>query len=245
MLVCTVNEELLPIIDCRNRLLGMLDDDAYRALMPLLRRTRLAARTVVGARGAAAGAVYFPCSCVLSIVTLMRDGTMVETGAVGNEGFAGIDVLLGSESWGDTVICQVGGDCLWMARDDFCRAVAGDSGLRRATQRFLMAYLGLVAQSAACNRLHKVEERFARWMLMTRDRVGSDEFYLTQEFIAQMLGVHRPSVSTVASAFQQAGLIRYTRGRMTILDRAGLEQASCECYAVCARQIEAVLRPPA
>lgn len=222
----------------------MLDEDAYRALMPVLRRIRLAPKTVVGERGAPAGAVYFPCSCVLSVLTLMRDGTMVETGAVGSEGFVGLDVLLGSESWGDTVVCQVGGDCLWMTAEDFCRAVDNGGGLRRATLRFLAAYLGLVAQSAACNRLHKVEERFARWMLMTCDRVGGDAFYLTQEFIAQMLGVHRPSVSTVASAFQHAGLIRYSRGRMTILDRGGLERASCECYAVCVGQIEALLRPP-
>jgi CRP-like cAMP-binding protein len=240
-----VNQALLPIIDCPNRLLRMLDEDEYRALMPSLQRVRLTPRTVVGERGTPAGAVYFPCNCVLSVVTLMRDGTMVETGAVGSEGFAGMEVLLGSECWSDTVLCQIEGDCLWMKAADFCSAIGHRGGLRRATLRFLAAYLGLVAQSVACNRLHKVEERFARWMLMTCDRVGGDEFYLTQEFIAQMLGVHRPSVSAVASAFQQAGLIRYARGRVTILDRDGLERASCECYALRARQIEALLRPPA
>jgi CRP-like cAMP-binding protein len=240
-----VNKPFLPIIDCPNRLLRMLGEDEYRTLMPCLRRVRLSPRTLVGQRDGVAEGVYFPCSCVLSVLTSMVDGTVVETGTVGSEGFVGIDVLLGSARWSDTVVCQVGGDCLWLAADDFCRAVGRDTGLRRAVQRFVLAYLGMVTQSAACNRLHKVEERFARWMLMTCDRVGGDAFYLTQEFIAQMLGVHRPSVSTVASAFQQSGLIRYTRGRMTILDRAGLEQASCECYAVCARQIEALLRPPA
>jgi len=238
-----ISTGLLPTIDCPNRLLRMLDEEAYRALMPAMSRRRLHVGDVVGPRGEAASNVYFPCHGVLSVLTLMRDGTMVETGTIGNEGFAGIDVLLGCEYWTDTVFCQVEGDCLWMTAEAFHQAVAALPSLRRATQRFVAAYLSLVAQSAACNRLHKVEERFARWMLMTGDRVGGDGFYLTHEFISQMLGVHRASVSTVASAFQQAGLIRYTRGHVTLLDRPGLERASCECYEVCARQIEDLLRP--
>lgn len=221
----------------------MLDEAAYRDLLPRLQRVRLARGEVVCERGGAMSAVYFPCSCVLSMVTLMRDGTTVETGTIGREGFAGIDVLLDAGPALNTVFCQVEGDCLCMPLDAFRATMAEAGGLRRAVQRFVLAYLGLVAQSAACNRVHKVEERFARWMLMTADRVGSDTFYLTQEFIAQMLGVHRPSVSTVASAFQHDGLIRYTRGQVTILDRPGLERASCECYAVCTQQVETLLQP--
>jgi len=241
----TVSTELLPTIDCSNRLLRMLGEDEYRVLMPGMTRLRLRPGDIVCQCGTSATRVFFPCDGVLSVVTLMRDGTTVETGTVGNEGFVGIDVLLGCEDWTDTVMCQVEGDCLCMPAAAFRQAALGDTGLRRSTQRFLVTYLSLVAQSVACNRLHKVEERFARWMLMTCDRVGGEDFYLTQEFISHMLGVHRPSVSTVASAFQQAGLIRYTRGRVTILDRPALERASCECYAVCASQIEQLLQPPA
>jgi CRP-like cAMP-binding protein len=237
--------ELLPIIDCSNRILRLLGEDEYRALMPALRRTRLPLRQVVCARGETASLVYFPCDCLLSVQALMQDGTAVETATIGNEGFAGIDVLLGMRHWSGTVVCQVEGDCLCMEADLFREAIRGDTGLRRAAQRFVAAYLGLVSQSVACNRLHRVEERFARWMLMTSDRVRSDSFYLTQEFIARMLGVRRPSVSTVASAFQQDGMIRYTRGRVEILDRRRLEQASCECYAACVRQDEELLLPPA
>lgn len=238
-----VSTDLLPTIDCANRLLRMLDEDEYRALMPRLQRLRLHGGEVVCERGATAGRVLFPCNGVLSVVTSMVDGTRVETATIGNEGFAGIDVLLGCPRWTDTVLCQVECDCLWLPAETFHAAIAGGAGLRRATQRFLVAYLSLVSQSVACNRLHKIEARFARWLLMTCDRVGGDAFYLTQEFISQMLGVHRPSVSAVASAFQQAGLIRYTRGQVAILDRPGLERASCECYAVCARQIEQLLCP--
>jgi CRP-like cAMP-binding protein len=238
-----VHKELLPIVECPNKLLSTLGEHEYRALLPHLRRRRLGLREVVCARGETSSGMFFPCSCVLSTVTMMADGTVVETGTVGSEGFAGIDLVLGSDTCGDTVFCQVEGDCLWLSAAAFQRAVANDTGLRRVTLRFLGTYVGLVSQSVACNRLHKVEARFARWMLMTSDRVGRAEFYLTQDFIAQMLGVHRPTVNTVARAFQEAGFIAYSRGRIAILDRAGLERASCECYAVCARQVDALLQP--
>jgi len=226
---------------CRNRLLGTLSDEDYLALAPLLHAERLRSRQVVCQRGKAAAHVYFPTGCVLSVLTFMRSGIAIETGTIGMEGFSGIDVLLGVPHWTDTTVCQVEGDCMCMSASDFRKATKGDSALRRILQRFVAVYLSLVSQSVACNRLHTIEERFARWVLLTHDRLPGDEFALTQEFIADMLGVHRPSVSVVAGAFQQAGYIRYSRGRMTILDRRGLESASCECYGVCARRIEALL----
>jgi CRP-like cAMP-binding protein len=140
-----------------------------------------------------------------------------------------------------TTLCQVEGAALRMSAAAFNRAIEGNSALRRLCQRYLTAYLSLVSQSVACNRLHNIEERFARWVLMTHDRVDGDEFFLTQEFIADMLGVHRPSVSLVAGAFQQAGFIKYSRGAMTILNREGLEAASCECYETCREQFRRLL----
>jgi CRP-like cAMP-binding protein len=228
---------------CRNRLLGTLSDEDYLALAPLLRPERLRSRQVVCQRGKAAAHVYFPTGCVLSVLTFMRNGVAIETGTIGMEGFSGVDVLLGVQHWTDTTVCQIEGECMCMSASDFRKAVKGESALRRIVQRFVAVYLSLVSQSVACNRLHNIEERFARWVLMTHDRLPGDEFSLTQEFLADMLGVHRPSVSVVAGAFQQAGYIRYSRGRMTILDRRGLEAASCECYGVCARQIEELLGP--
>lgn len=226
---------------CGNRLLGTLSEADYRAIAPLLRPARLQARDTVCARGQAAAQVYFPCGAVLSVFTFMHNGVAIESGPIGNEGFAGADVMLGQRLWTDTTVCQIAGDCMAMSAPDFQKATAGDTPLRRIVQRFIAVYLSLVTQSVACNRLHNTEERFARWALMMHDRLDGDEFFLTQEFLAGMLGVHRPSVSVVAAAFQQAGFIRYSRGHMAILNRRGLEDASCECYAVGARQIEQLL----
>ncbi len=171
----------------------------------------------------------------------MQSGAAVEVGTIGREGFFGLELMLGATQWTETTLCQVEGDSLRMSASAFQGAITADTGLRRIAQRYLMAYLALVSQSVACNRLHNIEERFARWVLMTHDRVDGDEFFLTQEFIADMLGVHRPSVSLVAGAFQQAGFIKYSRGAMTIVNREGLEAASCECYRASTDQFARLL----
>jgi len=198
-------------------------------------------KEVVGERGKAAEHVHFPCGGVLSVLAFMQSGAAVEVGTLGREGFYGLELLVGGKIWTETTVCQVEGDSLRMPAAAFRKAIAADTGLRRMTQRYLMAYLALVSQSVACNRLHNIEERFARWVLMAHDRVEGDEFFLTQEFIADMLGVHRPSVSVVAGAFQQAGYIKYSRGAMCILNREGLEAASCECYAASNEQFASLL----
>ncbi len=224
-----------------NRLLATLSDEDYEELAPSLSPVRLRHRDVVAERGKPATHVYFPCGAVLSVLTYMQSGAAVEVGTIGMEGFFGLELLVGGKRWTETTLCQVEGDSLCMPAGAFHDAIAGDTPLRRITQRYLMAYLALVSQSVACNRLHNIEERFARWVLMTHDRVNGDEFFLTQDFIADMLGVHRPSVSLVAGAFQQAGFIKYSRGKMSILNREGLEDASCECYAVSKNQFAKVL----
>ncbi|HJV88599.1 MAG TPA: Crp/Fnr family transcriptional regulator [Noviherbaspirillum sp.] len=221
-----------------NFLLDSLDDEEYWQVDPHLQVVRLAAKDVIGERDASHTHVYFPCTSVLSVLVLLSDGSAVEVGTVGKEGMGGIEALAGGDRWTETVICQIEGHSFCMPRSAFADAINGDTGLRRITQRYLLAYLGMVSQSVACNRLHAIEARFARWVLMTHDRVGGSEFGLTQEFLADMLGVKRPSISLVAGAFQQAGLIRYSRGHMMILDRPGLEKASCECYDVVRRQLD-------
>lgn len=214
-----------------NHLLARLSESEYGDIAPDLYPVHLHRKVVVGERDKPATNVYFPCGGVLSVLAFMESGAAVEVGTIGKEGFFGLELLVGGNEWTETTVCQVEGPCLRMPVTAFRAAIAGDTPLRRVTQRYLMAYLALVSQSVACNRLHNVEERFARWVLMMHDRVDGDEFFLTQDFIADMLGVHRPSVSLVAGAFQQAGFIKYSRGAMHILNREGLEEASCECYA--------------
>lgn len=227
-----------------NLLLNTLSDDDYQQLAPCLHTVALQFKDVVGQRGAAPAYIYFPTTAVLSVLASMSDGAAVEVGTVGREGFVGIETLAGGDRTTETTICQVEGNALRMSISDFKEAIAGDTPLRRIAQRYLLVYLSLVSQSAACNRLHAIEARFARWVLMTHDRVDGDDFHLTQEFLANMLGVQRPSVSLVASAFQQAGLIRYNRGHMAILNRPGIEDASCECYGIVREQFDQLLGRP-
>jgi CRP-like cAMP-binding protein len=216
----------------RNQLLSRLPDEEYDSLSPCFRIEHLRLGQVLYERGQPIQTVYFPCDCVLSVLAYMTDGSAVEVGTIGNEGFSGIDVVAGATTATATTICQVANDCVVMSAADFRRATAGDTSLHRITKLYLQAYISLVSQSVACNRLHTLQQRFARWILMTHERVGMDEFRLTQEFLAFMLGVHRPSVSIVAGEFQLAGLLQYKRGIITILDRPGLEGAACECYEV-------------
>lgn len=225
----------------KNHLLLLLPQEELVDLAHFSKPVRPQFKQAVFERGNGIDHVYVPCSSVFSIWTFMRDGTAVEVGTVGNEGLAGIDLLTGGDFATDTTIRQVEGESLRMQVSDFRSALVRHSGLRQATQRYLQAYLSQVSQSVACNRLHPTKARFARWVLMTHDRVGDDEFHLTQEFLADMLGVRRPSVSVVASAFQNAGLIRYTRGRLAIVDRSGLEQLCCECYGNVRNNFERLL----
>ena len=233
-----------PHDDIGNRLLHWLERSDLALLEPHLQLHHAMHREVLAERGARIEYVYFPTSCVLSVLAFMREGAAVEVGTIGNEGFFGNEALLGSDTWNDTTVCQVEGDCLRMPLTEFRGCVERIGAFRELLQQYLLVYLALVSQSVACNRLHTTEERFARWMLMTHDRVRGDRFHLTQEFIADMLGVHRPTVSLVAGAFQQAGLLRYSRGHMTIVDRAGLEDACCECYAAVNAQFDRLLGRP-
>jgi CRP-like cAMP-binding protein len=229
---------------CNNALLALLPDDEYNRLLPHLQLVPTPFNAMMYERGQTITHVYFPCSGAHSILATMENGAAVEVGTVGREGLSVVEVLMGSDVANETTVCQVPGESLRMPLAAFRDAIAGDTALRRIALRYLQAYMSQVSQSVACNRLHSLEERFARWVLMSHDRVPGDEFQLTQEYLAIMLGVHRPSVTLVARAFQQAGLIKYNRGTMTILDRPGLEEACCECYGVVRKQFERLLGTP-
>jgi len=231
--------------DCVNILLSRLPEVEYQMLRPHLEYTATPIKTVIFERGKELRHVYFPLSGAHSVLAIMEDGAAVEVGTVGYEGLSTVDVLTGSTHATETTICQIPGDSLRISVEKFNEVMDKAPQFRHLCFRFLQAYLGHVSQSVACNRLHTTEERFARWILASHDRTRSDTFQLTQEFLADMLGVHRPSVTLVARNFQQAGLITYNRGMITILDRQGLEEACCECYGVVRRQFENALGKPA
>jgi CRP-like cAMP-binding protein len=176
--------------------------------------------------------VYFLNGGVASVTTSMRDGTMVEVATVGDEGVLGINAAFGSGlSIGEAMMQVPDTDAAMMPVEAFRTELDLRSGLYEGVSRYAEGFLALVMQSTACMALHEVQERGARWLLMAHDRVRRDDFELSQEFLSMMLGVSRPTVSLAAGMLQQAGLIRYRYGRITITDRAGLEESACECYA--------------
>ena len=186
---------------------------------------------------------YFPIDCVLSVVTQMRDGSSIEVGTIGREGVSAIPLLLGATTSANESYCQVPGWAVVISSDLFRQLLDTDDHFRNVLNRFLQAYVNMLGQLAACNGMHSVYERCARWLLLTQDRVGSDHIALTHEYLAMMLGARRSGVTIAAATLQQAGFIRYAHGHIEILNRTGLEDASCECYAVARAQFGPMLVP--
>jgi CRP-like cAMP-binding protein len=175
----------------------------------------------------------------------MSDGRGVEVATIGNEGMAGLPVFLqASLTSAHMAFAQIPGEALAMSATEFSEFISsgGNGGLNAAMNRYAQALISMIARAVACNALHSVQERASRWLLTTHDRVGEDEFLLTQEFLGQMLGVTRASVNEVARNLQEAGAIDYGRGRMTILRRAELEARSCECYGVVRDEVDRLLQ---
>lgn len=191
--------------------------------------------------GSAVTHVYFPLGSVISTVTLMGDGTGVEVGFAGREGFSPVAVAFGSRSLPHATVVQISGTARRMPAEAFLAETARDPELRRHVFAFAEYAFIAATQFAACNRLHSIEERYARWLLMANDRVGRDEFVLTQEFTAQMLGVRRASVTVVAGALSAAGLIAYKRSLIRVLDHDALEHLACECYRVINTELGRIL----
>ena len=216
----------------RNRILDALPSDEYQRLQPLLKRAELTHGIVLYETGGPVEYVYFPLNALISLVVPMEDGSAVEVGLVGNDGMSGISALTGEALSTDRAIVQIPGGAvrasLAVIKEEFSRGAT----LHDLLLRYMMTHLKLVAQTLACNARHTVEKRLARWLLICKDRAASDDLKLTQEFIAEMLGTRRSTVSMAASALQTDGLIEYRRGNIRILDQQGLEEFSCECYKV-------------
>jgi CRP-like cAMP-binding protein len=214
----------------RNKLLAKLPREEFEVVAPDLDMVRLQFKTILHEPFEPIEYVYFVEHGVVSMVNEPESGDIIEFATIGPEGMAGFPILLGTRSVPSRALVQIPGDGLRMRARDLERALPRAPVLHRILLRYLMALLNQIAQSTSCNRLHEVQERCARWLLQTHDRVESDTFPLTQEFLSQMLGVHRPSVSVAARMLQKAGLIDYSRGNIRIADRKGLEAASCSCY---------------
>jgi CRP-like cAMP-binding protein len=187
--------------------------------------------------------VWFPVDGIGSLLTLLGAGDTVEAGLVGREGVIGLPLFLGAEATHGRAVCQVPGDAWRLPAAAFREEAAADGPLRARLLRYTQALFQQVAQTSGCNRLHAHEERCARWLLQLHDRLPGDAFRLTQEYLALMLGLARPSVTVVMGALQRAGLVAYHRGALTILDRAGLEASACECYAITLAETERLLGP--
>jgi CRP-like cAMP-binding protein len=215
-----------------NSLLDSLTEDGYAAISQQLQIVNLTVRQTLYEDGSPASDVYFPIDCVISVVTTMNDGSAIETATVGYEGMCGAQVALGTRDMYGRWFCQIPGRALKMSVGHFLAAYERDARLRVLVGRNLQATIDVLSQSVACNRLHLVSERCARWLLMSADRVRSADFPLTHEALATMLGVRRAGVSVAAAGLQAAGYLSYRRGRFHMIDVNGLESAACECYAV-------------
>ena len=228
-----------------NRLLSTLPAPQLDAILPLLHRDPLKSWELICEAHAPIKRVYFPVSGIISFVCPMEDGTIAESYTVGREGAAGAELLLGTDRLVQRQMCQVPGVFYWASADEFLRLAEREPAIAAAVRRYLHCMFTLVAQAAACNLSHDVSARCARWLLTVSDRTGKDEFELTQEILAAMLGVHRPAVTIAAGALQKAGLIRYARGRIRVIDRQMLEEAACECYRIIENETARVLAPTA
>jgi CRP-like cAMP-binding protein len=213
-----------------NRLLASLPRKSYRGLLPGLDAVTLDFGDVLYEPGARIHDVYFPGRSVVSLLTVVDGRSALEVGLVGREGMVGIPLALGVDTSPVRALVQGAGAAMRMSAASFRKALDASEPLQRGLLRYTHGLMAQITQTAACNRFHVVEARLARWLLMTRDRVGSRQFRLTHEFLAHMLGVRRVGVTHAASALQRSGLIEYERGNIRILENAGLEAAACSCY---------------
>jgi CRP-like cAMP-binding protein len=216
----------------KNGILASLTREEYQRLQPSLTHVRLPQGKVLCEAGDIIEAAFFPLNGMISLLSTTEDGLMIEVGMIGNEGLAGIAAVLGIRTAPYRLMVQLPANAMRIRIDVLRREFSRGGRLQDLLLRYTHTLLTQTSQSAACNRFHSMEERLCRWLLISRDRVGADVVNLTQEFLSHMLGVPRTSVTMTACKLQRMGLIRYSRGRIQILDGRGLESYSCECYRV-------------
>jgi CRP-like cAMP-binding protein len=213
-----------------NRILAGLPSKEYELLEPHLEKVSLKHGQILQMPEQLIEFLYFPTTCMISLLAALEGGETVETGVVGGEGMVGISVVLGVETSANEALVQADGEAYRMKAKALSPFIRNGGLLHDSLLRYIHAIFAQTSQTAACNRAHSLSERLARWLLFTHDRLGRDEFELTHEFLARMLGTRRAGVSVAASTLREAGMIGYTRGKVTIRNRQGLEDAACECY---------------
>jgi len=224
-----------------NHLLAALLAQEYERLAPNLELVPMPLGHVLYESGSELRHVYFPTTAIVSLLYVMRDGASAEIAVVGNEGLIGVALFMGGETMPNRAVVQSAGHAYrlkgQLLKEEFNRS----GGLQHLLLRYTQALLTQMAQTAVCNRHHTLDQQLCRWLLMSLDRLRSNELVMTQELIANMLGVRREGVTEAAGNLQKAGLIKYRRGHITVIDRAGLEARVCECYAVVKREFERLL----
>ena len=228
----------------QNRLLRALPPAELGQLWPRLERVELFVKHSLLLPDVPVESVYFVEAGTVSMITTLADGVRIEVGLVGPEGMVGLPVLLGAETSALEGMVQVDGVALRLSAAAFRSALTALPTLLGLLLRYVDAFHSQVTQSAACNGRHQIEQRLARWILMTHDRVDGDSFQMTQDFMSTMLGVRRPGVTLAIGALQRAGLVQHEKGRVRILDRPALEAVACECYAVTQRRYAWLMGPP-
>lgn len=226
-----------------NQLLTALPQQEYQQLISHLEYVDLNSGEVLWEPGETMTEVYFPNLAMISLVSIMENGSTTEISLVGKEGMVGLPVFLGGHSTTSRAIVQIGGSALKLNSNILKSEFDKGGELQRLLLLYTQALFTQASQNAACNRQHNIEERLARWLLTTQDCVMKDELHLTQEFISQMLGTRRSGVTVAAGTLQQAGMIRYTRGKITILNREALNATACECYRVIKNEYTRLLKP--
>lgn len=226
-----------PSRPARNRILASLDEADYKNLFSNLETVSLSQGEVIYAADAPMNYVYFPETCVFSMLSTMEDGRTVEVGPVGHEGLVGLRLFLGAELSLDQVIVHVAGDAMRLKASQFKAAIAEPGPMPEKLLRYTQMLLAMTARSGGCNKLHNTEQQLARWLLMMRDYAGY-ELELTHELIALTLGVRRAGVTEAANGFRKSGVIEYRRGLIQIVDQRGLEALACECYSAVKKEYD-------
>jgi CRP-like cAMP-binding protein len=225
----------------QNHLLAALSAEEYERLVPNLELVPMPLGHVLYESGSELRSVYFPTTSIVSLLYVMLDGASAEIAVVGNEGLIGVALFMGGETMPNRAVVQSAGHAYrlngQLLKEEFNRS----DGLQHLLLRYTQALLTQMAQTAVCNRHHTLDQQLCRWLLLSLDRLPSDELVMTQELIANMLGVRREGVTEAAGNLQKSGLIKYSRGHITVLDRVGLEERVCECYAVVRREFERLL----
>jgi len=227
----------------RNRLLAALPTEDHKRCVPHLRYVTFSLGQVLYETDGRLDSVYFPTSSVISLLYTTQDGYTAEIGVTGNDGVLGIPLFLGGSTTRNRAVVQIAGGAFRMSSEVLQEEFGRGGPFQGIMLRYTQAFLTQVSQTAVCNRLHSTEKRLCRWLLLSHDRVDSDELLMTQEFISNMLGGRRESVTVAARRLQDDGLIRYTRGHIDILDRKGLETVVCECYHIVKEESDRLLGP--